>query len=128
MRRLPLLALLLVVPVACGGAVVNGSDASGIEGRATIGPQCPVEIVGSPCPDLAFSSVITVRTSDGNTVLVTETGDDGRFRIPLPPGTYTIEAEPVEPGGIARMEPLEPVTVRADTFTNVTISFDSGIR
>jgi hypothetical protein len=128
MKRLVLLIVLAALPAACAGEIDHGSVTSGIEGRATIGPLCPVEVVGSPCPDAPFVATITVRRADGDPVTHAETGDDGRFRIPLPPGTYTIEAEPLPPGGIARMLPVDPVTVRSGAYTTVPISFDSGIR
>jgi hypothetical protein len=130
-RRMKPLAILVVLPVvlaACAGEIHQGSATSGIQGRATIGPQCPVEMAGSPCPDAPFAASIAIRQVNGDPVLQTETGDDGRFHIPLPPGTYTIEAEPLQQGGIARMLPMDPVTVRSGVYTTVAISFDSGIR
>jgi hypothetical protein len=128
MKRLALLVFLPVVLVACAGEIHQGSVTSGIQGRATIGPQCPVEIAGSPCPDAPFAASVVIRRTNGDPVLDTETGDDGRFHIPLPPGTYTIEAKPLQQGGIARMLPMDPVTVRTGVYTTVAISFDSGIR
>jgi hypothetical protein len=128
MNRLVLLVVLAALTEACAGEIHHGSVTSGIQGRVTIGPLCPVEVAGSPCPDAPFPATITVRRSDGDPVLHAETGDDGRFRIPLSPGTYAIEAEPLQQGGIARMLPVDPVTVRAGAYTTVPISFDSGIR
>jgi hypothetical protein len=128
MQRLLLPLTLTLLTVACAGEIDRGSVASGIQGRVTIGPQCPVEIAGSPCPDAPFAATITVLQAGGDPVLHVATGDDGRFRIPLPPGTYTIEAEPLPPGGIARMLPVRPVTVRPDAYSAVAVSFDSGIR
>jgi hypothetical protein len=34
----------------------------------------------------------------------------------------------VNADGVARMQPMQPVTVTAGAFTGVNISFDSGIR
>jgi hypothetical protein len=128
MRRLAILMVLATVPAACAGEIHQGSVGSGIQGRVTLGPLCPVEVAGSPCPDAPFAATITVRRPDGGPVLGTDTGPDGRFRIPLPPGTYTIEAEPLRQNDIARMLPLAPVSVRPGAYTTVAISFDSGIR
>jgi hypothetical protein len=128
MRRLLLLAFLPFLLVACAGEVHQGGVTSGIEGRVTIGPTCPVEIAGSPCPDAPLAATITVRSESGDPVVDVETGDDGRFHIPLSPGTYTIEAEALHQDGIARMLPVGPVTVRSAAYTAVPISFDSGIR
>jgi hypothetical protein len=120
--------LLLLALTACGTAVDHGDGTSGIAGRVTIGPQCPVVMVGSPCPDAPFAAVITVRDAGGDPVAHVETGADGGFRIPLAPGTYAISAEPLASGGIARMQPLPPVVVRPGAFRSVDLSFDSGIR
>jgi hypothetical protein len=128
MRRLAILMVLATLPAACAGEIHHGSVASGIQGRVTVGPQCPVEVAGSPCPDAPFAATITVRLTNGDPVLDTDTAEDGRFRIPLPPGTYTIEAEPLRQNDIARMLPVDPVSVRPGAYTTVPISFDSGIR
>ncbi len=128
MKRIALaVALLALVVGACANKTAGGSGSSGIQGHVVIGPTCPVEIAGSPCPPAPFAAKITVKR-DGNVVRTFETGTDGRFRIPLEPGTYTIEAQGLNQNPIQRMQPLPPVTVRQNGFTGVTISFDSGIR
>ena len=123
-RVLPL--TLLFILIACAKAT-GPSGASGIQGEVTIGPTCPVEMAGSPCPDAPFAATITV-SQDGEVATTFTTGDDGRFHIPLDPGTYELTAVPVQPGGIASLKPLPAVTVSESTYTGVTISFDSGIR
>ncbi len=128
MKRIALaVAVLALVVGACANKTGTGSGSTGIQGEVVIGPTCPVEIAGSPCPPAPLAAKITVKR-DGNVVATLKTGSDGRFRIPLEPGTYTIEAEALKPNPIQFMHPLPPVTVRQDGFTGVTISFDSGIR
>jgi hypothetical protein len=124
---MPLLLLALLL-AACNNAVEPGSVTSGIQGRVTIGPQCPVVMAGSPCPDAPLAATITVSSTDGQEVASIETPRDGTFRIALAPGTYVVEARPLQGDGIARMLPLEPVHVVVDTYSTVPISFDSGIR
>jgi len=123
MRRLPV--LLLLAAVACGNGSA-GDTGSGIEGRVTIGPQCPVEQMGSPCPDAPYEALITV-TRDGNTVEQTHSGADGTFRIALPPGTYRVVAGPVDGSSMPFGRQVE-VVVQAGTLTHVDLSVDSGIR
>jgi hypothetical protein len=93
----------------------------------TIGPGCPVEIQGSPCPDRPYAARIVVHQGT-HLVSTFETGPDGRFHVPLDPGTYEVSAFSLEPNGVSRMIPVPPVIVRAGGYTSVPIMFDSGIR
>jgi hypothetical protein len=127
----PAVALLLLLAMAlsaCGRGGPSGTDrASGIEGRVTIGPTCPVERPDSPCPDAPI--VATIRVLSGSDVVATgRSASDGTFRIDVQPGTYTVAAEPTTAGGIARSTPVDGVVVRAGSFTHVDLSLDSGIR
>jgi hypothetical protein len=124
MRRLPVL-LLLAATVACGSGSA-GDSGSGIEGRVTIGPQCPVEQMGSPCPDAPYEALITV-TREGDTVEQTRSNTDGTFRVPLDPGTYSVVAGPVDGSSMPFGRQVE-VVVKPGTLTHVDLSVDSGIR
>jgi hypothetical protein len=127
MRRLSIL-LLLVLPatVACGDGAA-GDGTSGIEGRVTIGPQCPVMQEGSPCPDAPY--VATVRVlRDGATVATGRSGQDGSFRISVAPGEYVVDAVPLAEIGIAMVRAQPRVVVTAGRYTQVDLSFHSGIR
>ena len=123
MRRL-LALLLLAATVACGNGSA-GDSGSGIEGRVTIGPQCPVEQMGSPCPDAPYQALITV-TRDGDTVERTHSAADGTFRIPLQPGPYSVVAGPIDGSSLPVGRQVE-VVVKAGTLTHVDLSVDSGI-
>src|SRR5437764_12857036 len=96
-------ALALVALVACAKAG-PASGSSGIQGGVTIGPGCPVEIQGSPCPDRPYAARIVIHQG---THLVTtfETGSDGRFHISLDPRTYAVTAVSPGPNGVARVRP-----------------------
>jgi hypothetical protein len=127
MRRLSILLLLVLsATVACGDGAA-GDGTSGIEGRVTIGPQCPVMQEGSPCPDVPY--VATVRVlRDGATVATGRSGQDGSFRISVAPGEYVVDAVPLEENGIAMVRVQPRVVVTAGGYTQVDLSFDSGIR
>ncbi|MDP9327392.1 MAG: hypothetical protein M3P10_04210 [Actinomycetota bacterium] len=127
MRRLSILLLLVLsATVACGDGAA-GDGTSGIEGRVTIGPQCPVMQEGSPCPDAPY--VATVRVlRDGATVANGRSGQDGSFRISVAPGEYVVDAVPLEENGIAMVRVQPRVVVTAGGYTQVDLSFDSGIR
>jgi hypothetical protein len=121
-----LTVLLVVLAVGCGTDAV-GDGTSGIEGRVTIGPQCPVEQEGSPCPDAPFVATVQI-LADGKVVASGRSGTDGGFRVAVAPGTYTVHGVPLDNGGIAAGRDVPGVTVTAGTFTHADLSFDSGIR
>jgi hypothetical protein len=125
MKRFALLGVAIVMLGACGRGSSGGAG-SGVEGRVTIGPTCPVERPDSPCPDAPY--VASIRVLSGADVVASGTSaKDGTYRIEVAPGTYTIEAAPVSAGGIARSVPAH-VVVHAGAFSHLDLTFDSGIR
>lgn len=115
--------------VRVGGAVgVTRQGESGIEGQAVISPVRPGPVRQGESDTAPFQTTLVIsRTSDGAEVSRVETGSDGRFRVSLPPGTYTVGP----PQGTGRRLPRagqETVTVAPGKFAQVTINFDSGIR
>ncbi len=120
-RRLP---ILLVIAIACGGGPPDAGD-SGIEGVTVSGPQCPVEVVGSPCPDRPISARLVITEHGSTTTVATVRSDaDGAFRVVLAPGEYAISSPSPGPPSLAPID----VVVRAHAFTRVNVMFDSGIR
>jgi hypothetical protein len=84
---------------------------TGIEGLVTIGPVC-----------------LVVREAGSDRVVATFTsGEDGRFRVELPPGNYVLD--PGEPQLIAEpvAEAVE-VVVEEGVFAYAVVRFDSGVR
>lgn len=90
----------------------------------TIGPISPVEEPGV-VNERPYSATIVVRTGSGRKVAEVTSGDDGRFSVNLAPGEYVLE-----PGSDTTPPYAEPqtVTVEAHRFTEVLVSYDSGIR
>ncbi len=101
---------------------------SGIAGRVTVGPACPVMEEGKPCPDRPYQAELTIRRADSGDIVASVVSDiEGLFRVELPPGSYTVDP------GVPRLvtDPrAEPVTVgvAADHFAQVIVRFDSGVR
>jgi len=127
MRRLLVPTLLAVALAGCSG-ISSGDDPSarsGIRGVVTAGPQCPVVVQGSPCPDRPWSGTVRVTTPDGDTVGEVETDAHGGFTIDLEPGSYEVLAVT---GGRPPNASPEAVEVDVDTFTEVTLVVDTGIR
>jgi hypothetical protein len=108
-------------PVACDAA-----SPSGISGTVTIGPTCPVERIDDPCPDRPYAATFTVQDDAGHDLCTVQSGDDGHFRVGLPPGAYEL-VPVIGPSRLPYAQPQQ-VTVTPNQYTEVSIGFDSGIR
>lgn len=106
-------------------ATPAASGESGIEGTVTIGPTCPVQRIDSPCPDRPYQATITALDGADRKVAEARSGADGRFRLLLPAGTYTLRPESSGAFPHAREQ---SVAVENGRITPVQIVFDSGIR
>jgi hypothetical protein len=118
----------LLVAGACSAPSVRALPTSGVEGRVTVGPMCPVVREGETCPDRPLAADLVVRSADGATVVARATsGADGLYRIPLAPGRYRLI--PRNPDGVP-LPSAQPVefTVVEGAFTLLDVAFDSGIR
>lgn len=117
MRLLIVVGLLLS---ACAGVA---APASGISGTVLAGPACPGPVrVGSPCPDRPVA--ITIEAVQGGAVAATfTTAADGRFRVPLAPGSYVLRSK----SGLPALR-AQTVTVAAGTYTEVELHADTGMR
>lgn len=120
-------AMVLAAALAsCGRGDLLGTGApQGIDGIVLIGPQCPVQSSDPDCDDLPYEASLEVRSRDGVSVTRFQSGADGRFRVGLFPGFYTLVPESGDPYPVA--EEQEVVVLR-DSFTDVVVRFDTGIR
>lgn len=110
---------------AVGLASAGERPDSGIRGKVTYGPTCPVERPGERC-ERPYDARLRIRNRSAKKVVASvRSGKDGRFRVRLRPGRYVVE--PVSKSLYPHADPV-PATVHAHRFTRVTISFDSGIR
>jgi hypothetical protein len=111
---------------ACGADALLGPDAAqGIEGIALLGPTCPVQTQDEDCADRPYQAWITVRDAEGDHVTRVRSGEDGRFRVGLVPGRYTLDPEDGDPFPTATDQEVD---VLPGSFTEVVVSFDTGIR
>ncbi|MGH2728641.1 MAG: hypothetical protein ACRDKS_16845 [Actinomycetota bacterium] len=126
--RWVILAVLAALLACEGGGGAAPPPDSGIEGLVVIGPTCPVVVQGQDCDDEPYAGEVrVVDRATGKLVATARSGADGRFRIGLAPGDYTLEPVSPNAGGLPFGKPLD-VTVRPHTYERVTVSFDSGIR
>jgi hypothetical protein len=100
---------------------------SGITGQVLIGPMCPVEHLGQPCPDQPFAAALRIEDATGRLYCTAHSDDDGTFRAALPPGDYIVAPVDPNPGGPPHGT-AEPATVEPEQYVAITLHFDSGIR
>jgi hypothetical protein len=118
------LVIFCLVLAACTARDPASLD-SGVEGQVLIGPICPVVQEGQECPDQPYQAVFTVTSLKGERIVQIQTGTDGKFKIPLPPGEYILHPESPNAMPFALEQPF---AVEEGMFTQVVVSYDSGIR
>jgi hypothetical protein len=101
------------------------SSGQGIEGKAVLGPSCPVARAEDPCPDRPYQATFEVLDRQGRRVTEFTTESDGTFQVSLPAGTYTISGVTT---GAFPLPPTVEVAVQPGQYTQVSLTFDSGIR
>lgn len=100
---------------------------SGIEGYITEGPMCPgpVPIDSSQCPDQPYQATITILDSNNNQVTQVQSDASGYFKLALTPGAYILHPESGKPLPHAADQ---SIIVTSGVFTQVVITFDTGMR
>ena len=130
--RMLILALTGLAIVACAGSSTSQHQPldSGVQGVTMVGPTCPAQPEAADCPDQPLATAnLTITRQGSATVVATGRSDaDGRFRIPLDPGTYTLH--PSNPAGTTTppSASAQSFVVHPHIYTALTVSFDSGIR
>jgi len=102
-----------------------------LAGHATVGPICPVERVGQPCPvpkEAYTSRSLIVYQSDGKTIAAQKNFDEqGNYEIELPVGNYIVDIP--HQGGLGSAKDLpKQVSIKEGQITKLDIDIDTGIR
>src|SRR5437870_13158565 len=106
-------------------AVLAAAQSGAVAGRVTMGPVCPVEDGGQDGAPRPYPAHVTAATG-GAEVAATEADRDGRYRLELAPGDYTVCAKPQPSGG--PREECRDAHVDAGRDTRVDLEMDTGIR
>ncbi len=121
------LAAALSLSVSCQAMDSPAADSSGIEGQVLRTNAQPGPIRQGEPTEVPFSATFRVLNADGEEVLTFTTDEDGRFKVVLPPGDYTIV--PADDAPVFRPSTQKKtVTVEKDAFTELRLVFDTGMR
>ncbi len=124
-------AVVLPTTVPTATSTPSGQDVaaydSGIRGKITQGPTCPVMREGSTCADLALQVPLAIYHANDLSHVFAQTSSDemGQFEISLPPGDYIVTA------ATKVLYPRcgqTPITVEPSVYETTTIMCDTGIR
>jgi len=119
--------VLLVVSGCFSLGQTQSGSGTGIEGVITFGPTQGGPIrVDTPSSKPLANATFVVQNKKGAEVASFTTDDQGRFRVPLTPGHYTVSKEGKK-HGIGHYGPFD-VDVVAGRMTNVQWECDTGIR
>jgi len=110
---------------ACTGQTPSGGE-SGIEGIITISPAKPGPIRADEAASVPLANATFAVENNNGEVASFTTDDQGRFRMPLPPGHYKVSLKGRK-STIGRFGPFE-VDVTSGQMKNVQWECDSGIR
>lgn len=132
MRRL--IPLLLVAALACHGSSSPTDLSSQTHGRLAgtvkIGPICPVEQQGVPCPTppsaYAARKVLIYDAQRASVLFTVDIDSQGLYVIDLAPSQYVVDLKPL---GIDHSGDVpKTVNIHANVVITVDISIDTGIR
>jgi hypothetical protein len=127
MGRWAIVGVLAAAAVACNTSTPSEqiTPTSGVRGTVVYGPNCPVVMLNSPCPDRPWQGIVQASEPGGSVVGSTHTDRTGTFLLPLASGTYDVT--PVTPEGPPTAKERQ-VTVTEGSFVTVSLQVDSGIR
>jgi hypothetical protein len=120
------LVILFLALVLAGAAAAGTITPSGLRGLVMRGPITPVCVAGQPCSAPA-PHVTLLFLRNGRVIGRAVTNDDGRYRIRLRAGFYSVK-RPSQAATIGRGLEPDHTRVRAGRFTRVDFAIDTGIR
>jgi hypothetical protein len=130
MKSTIVLSMVLAVLAGCAGSSPSEPETPGVlQGSVLIGPICPVEQEGVPCPvppEAYAARKIVVSNSRGRLVQTVTIGSDGRYQVSLTPGTYLVDINRI--GIDSSSDVPRTVTIRSGETVVLDIRIDTGIR
>jgi hypothetical protein len=129
----------ILLAIVCFGLALAGLSAgcscgtagSGIlEGNVTIGPICPVEQPGNPCPvpcEMYQARKVLIYDSSGNKLIAEADIDcNGHYSIELKSGAYTVDINHDSFGHVSGVP--QKIELKPGQTIELNIDIDTGIR
>ena len=118
--------IVMAIALALGAPACGSTEgATGVHGRVTAGPTCPVERPDQPCPPNPVAGRVEAIDAAGDTAGSTTTDGTGGYALSLSPGDYTLR---VSTEAMFPVCPDTAVSVPAGVALTVDIGCDTGIR
>jgi hypothetical protein len=119
-----------VALAATGGGGEAAGSGSGIRGAVFVTDPCTGRPTGDPrsrCPVRyhPLRAAVRIRAASSDLVRTVRSRRDGRFRVRLEPGEYTVTALR---GRIGEPPPARSVTVAAGRYTDLILDYDTLAR
>jgi len=114
----------LAVAATVGSTAAMGSTASGLRGVVMRGPITPMCVAEQPCDAPARGFMLRFSRRGEIAGRVT-TDSDGRYRIRLAPGRYSVR---IGRKGAFKVPDPDTVRVQPGRFVRVGFKIDTGIR
>jgi hypothetical protein len=122
--RLAAVVSVVALALAAGAhATPRRGTVSGVVKRGPVAPVCAVE---QPCDEPA-ANVTLLFIRNGNVIVRTLTNVQGRYRVRLPAGAYSVRRAVVHATVDRKLEPNH-ARVFAGRLTRLDFSIDTGIR
>ncbi len=127
------LALVALLPLGCHGSSPTEPTATTfgrLSGVVKIGPNCPVEQVGNPCPTppeaYKLRKILVYDEQRTRLLFTVDIDTQGLYFIDLVPAKYLVDLKGV---GIDRTGDLPKVVeIHANSVTTLNINIDTGLR
>ncbi len=133
MRPASLLFVVLIV-AACSNSPTAPTNQAAVYGRlagvVTIGPNCPVEREGQPCPTppsaYTLRKVLVYDEQHAQLLHTVDIDTQGLYSINLAPGKYLVDLQRL---GLDRSADVPKVVeIHANSVTSLNIAIDTGLR
>ena len=133
MRRVEAVLLLLAL-FGCHSPTAPTENVAKVHGRLSgvvkIGPNCPVEQMGNPCPTppaaYALRKILVFDEQRTKLLFTVDIDSQGLYVIDLVPARYLID---LKPAGIDRTSDLpKAIEIHANSVTTLDVNIDTGLR
>ncbi len=111
-----------VLLLGCGQLPATGYRI--VSGTLAAGPTCPVERVGSPCPNRPLQTTVLIVSRFGRVVASTRSDGQGRYVVRVAPGSYLVVVETA----VWPRCPTTRIVVEDSGPTRANVLCDTGIR